>query len=220
MSGGPRFLYLHGFASGPSSSKGVAVAAHFAARGVAVERLDLRRPSLEHLRVSEGMKTVRDAIGGPSERVVIMGSSLGGLTAARVAEIDARVAALLLLAPAFRILARWRKRLGEAQWSAWERDGALAIDDYVTKRRTSVDFEFTRDLAMVDAPNDGWPDLRVPTWIIHGRGDETVPIENSRAFVKDKRHARLIEVDDGHELVASLPRILNEADAFFASFFG
>src|SRR4051812_6428009 len=48
---GPRWLYLHGFASGPSSSKGVAIATHYASRGVAMDRLDLRIPSFEHLRL-------------------------------------------------------------------------------------------------------------------------------------------------------------------------
>ena len=77
----PRFLYLHGFASGPNSTKGKKIAAHYANRGVVFDRLDLRKPSLEHLRLSEMTKTVKDAIGGPRDRAVIFGSSLGGLTA-------------------------------------------------------------------------------------------------------------------------------------------
>src|SRR5262245_47595095 len=42
---GPRWLYLHGFASGPSSFKGTTIAARYEARGVAMERLNLRVPS-------------------------------------------------------------------------------------------------------------------------------------------------------------------------------
>ncbi len=48
---GPRWLYLHGFASGPGSAKGMRLAKHYAEMGVTVERLDLRRPSMEHLRL-------------------------------------------------------------------------------------------------------------------------------------------------------------------------
>ena len=40
----PRFLYMHGFASGPGSAKGVALRAHFAARGVELAMLDGRKP--------------------------------------------------------------------------------------------------------------------------------------------------------------------------------
>ena len=46
-----KILYLHGFASGPQSTKGVAFDKHFAARGRAIERLNLRVPSFEHLRL-------------------------------------------------------------------------------------------------------------------------------------------------------------------------
>src|ERR1700689_49970 len=109
-----RALYLHGFASGPRSTKGVAFERHFA--GVlAIERLDLRVPSLEHLRLSAMIDTVRDAL---ADATLLIGSSLGGLTAARVAERDPRVTKLVLLAPAFQLVARWREVLGPA-WDQW-----------------------------------------------------------------------------------------------------
>lgn len=218
MSTGPRFLYLHGFASGPGSAKGVATAAHYASRGVAVERLDLRVPSFEHLRVSAMIERVREVIGGPSERVVLFGSSLGGLTAARVAAEDARVCALVLLAPAFRLFGRWRERLGEEGWRAWEETGWLEVDDHALKGRSRVDFGFARDAEALDARDGGAPDVRVPVLIVHGVRDDTVDVQVSRDFAAGKRHVRLVEVDDGHDLIASLPHILDEADRHLAGF--
>ncbi|HET9993526.1 MAG TPA: YqiA/YcfP family alpha/beta fold hydrolase, partial [Kofleriaceae bacterium] len=94
-------LYLPGFASGPSSTKANAFADHYAAQGITVERMDLRKPSFEHLRLSAMIQHVRDSLSGPA---VLIGSSLGGLTAARVAVLDDRVKALVLLAPAFRLV--------------------------------------------------------------------------------------------------------------------
>lgn len=217
---GPRILYLHGFASGPSSFKGVAVAGHFEQRGVPIERLNLRVPSFERLRLSVIVETVRAAIGGPEERVILFGSSLGGLTACRVAERDPRVCAVVLLAPAFRIIERWRARLGEEGWRAWEQSGFLATDDYVEKRPSRVDFGFARDAAEVDAEGGGWPDVRVPALIVHGARDQVVDVRLSRAWAQGKRHVRLIEVDDGHDLAASIDRILREADTFLAPYFG
>jgi pimeloyl-ACP methyl ester carboxylesterase len=209
---GPRWLYLHGFASGPQSTKGVALANHYAKKGIALERLDLRRPSLERLRFGAMMETVRAAIGGERDRAIVFGSSLGGLTAARVAEQDARVCALVLLAPAFRMAERWRLRLGEAAWQRWEETGWLEIEDYADKRRSArVDFEFVRELAALDS---GWPDVRVPVLIVHGRADDVVAIDLSREWARGKRWVRLVEVDDGHELVQSIPRIASEADGF------
>lgn len=217
---GPRWLYLHGFASGPSSTKGVQISEHFARRGVAIERLDLRVPSFEHLRHSVMIDVVKRAIGGERDRAVVMGSSLGGLTACRVAEQDARVCALVLLAPAFRLAERWRQRMGEAAFEAWKTTGWLEVDDYAEKRRARVDFGFITDLEAVDARSGGWPDVRVPTLIVHGRHDDVVDCSLSRTFAEGKRHVRLIEVDDGHDLVASIPRILREAEVFLAPFLG
>lgn len=215
---GPRWLYLHGFASGPESAKGVALSAHYARQGLHLERLNLRQPSLEHLRLSAMMKTVRDAIGGERDRAVLFGSSLGGLTACRVAEEDARVCALVLLAPAIRGLEQMRRRVGPEGMRRWEQTGWLETQDYAEKRMARVDFGFASELEALDARSGGWPDVRVPTLLIHGRQDDTCDIAISRQWAHGKRHVRLIEVEDGHELVASLGRIAAEADDFLRPF--
>ena len=171
---------------------------------------------------------VRARIGGERDRAILFGSSLGGLTAARVAERDARVAALVLLAPAFRIAERWRARIGEDAWRAWRELGWLAIDDHAEKRKARVDFAFIEDAERVDGtteevlhdPARGWPDVRVPTLLIHGTRDETVGIDFSRVWAAGKRHVRIVEVDDGHELTASIGRIGDECDRFLAPFLG
>lgn len=112
---GPAWLYLHGFASSPASTKARAFEAWGASRRLAIDALDLRVPSFENLRFSAIKATVRAAIdasaGGGDvarARAVLIGSSLGGLTACRVAEEDARVSAVLAMAPAFRLAERWR----------------------------------------------------------------------------------------------------------------
>ena len=222
-----RTLYLHGFGSGPSSTKGVAFERHFAARGIAaspgsagarsnaqrcavsIERMNLRVPSLEHLRLSAMIDVVTARL---EPRTLLIGSSLGGLTAARVAERDARVAAVVLMAPAFHLAERWRQVLG-AEWDAWQRTGWREITDYTTGGKARVDFGFIEDIAAIDVD---LPHLAIPTLVLHGTRDDVVPIEHSRAFVRENPHARLVELDDGHELVASLPRMLAETEAFVA----
>ncbi|HEX9100745.1 MAG TPA: YqiA/YcfP family alpha/beta fold hydrolase [Polyangia bacterium] len=217
---GPRWLYCHGFASGPRSHKGVELAARFAARGVELERLDLRVPSLERLSFAAMQAVVVRAIGGARDRAVVFGSSLGGLTAARVAEADARVCALVLLAPAFRLAERWRTRLGADEWRKWESSGWLDIHDYAEDRPARVSFDFIRELDALDAGWPDMPDVRVPTLIVHGSRDDTVDPQLSRDFARGKSWVRLVEVDDGHELAQSLARIGDEAENFLRGFLG
>jgi pimeloyl-ACP methyl ester carboxylesterase len=114
------------------------------------------------------------------------------------------------MAPAFQLAARWRDMLGPA-WDDWQKTGWREVTDFTTGQPARVDFGFAEDAAATDV---GYPDVRVPTLIIHGTGDETVPVQRSRTFAAGKPHVRLIEVDDGHELVASLPRILAETETF------
>ena len=219
-SNAPKWLYLHGFASGPSSSKATWLAGHFAKRGVLLERLDLRKPSFEHLRLSAIIAHVRSEIGGEHDRAIVFGSSLGGLAAARAAEEDPRVCALVLLAPAFRIIERWRLRIGEDAWAAWRQSGWLATEDHARNEMGRVDFGFTEDAARIDERSVGWPDVRVPTLIVHGVRDDVVDVGLSREWARGKAHVRLVEVDDGHELKGSLERIAREADQHLAPFFG
>ena len=197
-----RVLYLHGFASGPRSKKGVAVEARLAARGIAVERLDLRVPSLERLSLGAAIERTRAAIDGPT---ILIGSSLGGLTATLVAEHEPRVIALALLAPAFDFASRVRARVGP--------DGWLDVHDYTTGLPARVHGDFAREAEALG----GWPDVHVPTLIVHGSRDEVVPVELSRRYVAAHPAVRLIEVDDGHDLLATLPLVLDEVDTFVSA---
>lgn len=212
-----RLLYLHGFATGPDSTKAVVLADHYKEKGFEMNRLNLRVPSLENLRMSEMMKVTREAMGGPGEKAVLFGSSLGGILAARVAERDSRVAGLVLLAPAFGFVDSWRRELGEEGWAAWQRDG-LEIQDYVLKRTLRLGFGFMEDAAEIE--RQGPPRVAAPVLIVHGRQDKVVDPVVSREWAAGKPNVRLIEVDDGHDLKASLPLIETEADHFLKNVLG
>jgi uncharacterized protein len=214
---GPRWLYMHGFASSPGSRKAVALADHFAGRGVDVARLDGRVPSFERWKLSAMIDVIRTAIGGAQDRAVVFGSSLGGLAAARAAERDPRICALVLMAPAFRIADRWPARIGEPAFRDWESSGWLEVHDHASGQPARMHFDFIRDVQEVDV---GWPDVRVPTLIIHGSRDDVVDPALSRTWAAGKRHVHLIEVDDEHELAASIPFIIEQSEQFLAGFLG
>jgi hypothetical protein len=208
---------MHGFASGPGSRKAVALADHFARREIEMARLDGRVPSFERWKLSAMIDVIRGAIGGEQDRAVVFGSSLGGLAAARAAERDARICALVLLAPAFHIAERWPARIGEQAFRDWEASGWIEVHDHASGKPARMHFDFIRDVRVIDA---GWPDVRVPTLIVHGSRDDVVDPALSRAWSAGKRHVRLVEVEDEHELAASIPFIIEQAEAFLAGFLG
>ncbi len=206
-------LYLHGFASGPSSNKARHLAARFAGIGVHVDVPDLT-PGADGFERSSpsSMLAVTEALlaAAPPPHALI-GSSLGGYLAAVAASRSAAVERLVLLAPAFRLFERWEARLAPGDLEAW-RDRGLEVEHFASGRRRRLGWQFHEDARRWPA----FPEVRVPTLCIAGRRDETVPFEDVAAFVERTPSARLVPVDDGHELMASLDVIFDEARAFLA----
>ena len=207
---GPRFLYLHGFASGAGSAKGMALAEHYADKGVTLERLDLRKtidgtpPPL-----GDDRAHVREVIGGEGEQAVLFGSSLGGLYRGGVAEEDGRVCALVLLCagvPASGAMAK--ARIGEAEWEAWRTTGVWRRRTHArgAGRRAWTSASRARMWRASMRAAAGGPTSACPRSSSTARATTWSPLWRDRGAGQGKRHVRLVEVDDGHELVASLDR--------------
>ena len=100
-----RILYLHGFASGPSSSKARYFQERLESAGMPVEVPDLAAGDFEHLTLTGQLGVIeRSAAAGP---VSLAGSSMGGYLAALYAARHPEVLRVVLLAPAFDFARRW-----------------------------------------------------------------------------------------------------------------
>jgi hypothetical protein len=208
-------LYLHGFASGPSSHKARVLSRRFAEAGVRVEVPDLTpgADGFERSSPSSMLAVAEALLARAAPPHAVIGSSLGGYLAAVAAARDPSVERLVLLAPAFRLFERWSARLAPADLAAWRANG-LETMHYATNRTRRIGWEFLEDARGFPA----FPDVRVPTLSIAGTRDETVPIADVEAFVARTPSARLVAVDDGHDLAASLDLIFREARSFLAPF--
>ncbi len=205
-------LYLHGFASGPGSSKGRALQQRFGALGVPLHRADLT-PGDQGFERSTPLTMLAEA-----ERLValhrprvLMGSSLGGYLSALVAARQPSIERVVLLAPAFRLWERWRARLTPEEERRWRMQG-LEVFHFATNRERRLGWAFMEDAARLPA----YPEVRIPALCLAGLRDETVPLEDVEGFVAMTPQARLVALDDGHELIASIDRIFEEARAFLA----
>jgi pimeloyl-ACP methyl ester carboxylesterase len=208
-------LYLHGFASGPSSHKARVLSERFRAAGVHLEVPDLTpgADGFERSTPSSMLAVAEARLASAAPPHALVGSSLGGYLSAVAASRDPSIERLVLLAPAFRLFDRWRARLTDAELADWRANGRETMH-YASNRLRRIGWGFFED-ARAFPP---FPEVRVPTLCIAGTRDETVPIADVEAFVADTPTARLVAVDDGHELAASLDRIFEEARAFLAPF--
>ena len=211
-SGSIRCVYLHGFASGPSSAKARFFRERLAARGIACDVVDLA-PDFERTTVSDQLARALAAIG--TSPCVLIGSSLGGYLASLAAAgpAVAQVEKLLLLAPAFRLHERWRERMSRAEQEQWEREGVLLFDHHVTRRKEPLRHEFLVDAAR-HAP---LPPVTQPVLAFAGEHDDLVPPSVVREFCDAAPRRELVLVDDGHELTRSLESIWSRAEPWLTA---
>jgi pimeloyl-ACP methyl ester carboxylesterase len=197
-----RYVWLHGFASGPQSSKGQYVRARLAERGVDLVLPDLNEPSFEELTVTRMLGQV-DAVAQGASQLVLFGSSLGGFTAATwAATRPGRVRALILLAPAFGLGPRWAARMPAKELAQWRSQGRLAFEHYARGRKEDLSIGFLDDAMKYDP----FPLPTCPTLVIHGSHDDVVDPALSHEFVRRMgKRAHLVELPQGHELNADLP---------------
>ena len=198
----PRFIWLHGFASGPQSGKGQFVRARLEERGAHLVLPDLNDPSFFDLTVSRMLAQV-DVLSQGDGPVVLFGSSLGGFTAALwAATRPGRTAALVLLAPAFDLAPRWSARMDPAELSQWRATGRHAFEHYARGRKEDLSVAFLDDAAK----HESYPLPACPTLVIQGAQDEVVEPRLAREFARRMGpRATLVEVPQGHELNADLP---------------
>lgn len=206
-------LYLHGFGSGPASFKGRALAERFTAAGVGFERADLT-PGPDGFERSTPLTMLAEArrLATAARPRVLMGSSLGGYLAALLAGELPWLERLVLLAPAFRLFERWRARLGPEEERRWRAEGLL-VHHHATGRERRIGWGFMEDARGLPA----FPDVLLPTLCLTGRRDEVVPLGDVEEFVRRTPSARLVVLDDGHELTASVDRLFEEATRFLGA---
>jgi uncharacterized protein len=187
-------VYLHGFASGPGSTKAQFFRARFAELGVALEVPDLA-PDFTHMTVGSMLAIVDGILDrGPA---VLLGSSLGGYlaTLAAVRRPD-RVPALVLFAPAFGFVQRWEERVDPAAMARWRAKGTARVYHYGLGREVPL------SIGLLDegSGHPVEPDPPAPALVFAGRLDESVPLPVVEHFTRGRPGRELVVFDSGHEL--------------------
>lgn len=204
-----RIIYLHGFASAPSSSKAQFFGRILESAGAKVEIPDLNEGDFEHLTITRQLALLGRIANG--EPVGLMGSSMGGYLAALYAARHPEVSRVVLLAPAFAFQTRWHERYGPEAIQAWRRNGTASVYHYADACERPVSYELLEDAAQYES----FPDFAQPALIFHGEHDDVVPAAYSRDFAARHPNARLQIVDSGHDLLNVLDDLAPQIRRFF-----
>lgn len=206
-----KFIYLHGFASSPKSAKAVYLHDCFAALKISLEVPDLNQGDFSHLTITRQITQVETAFVPDETPVTLIGSSLGGLTAAWLGQLHSQVQQLVLLAPAFGFLSHWLPQLTEEQLQQWQTTGYLPIYHYGEGRSLPLHYKFVEDARQYQEAKLLRP---VPTLILHGQHDDVIPLGASRDYASTRPWVKLIELDSDHSLNDVMPIIWEAIQVF------
>ncbi|WP_310411162.1 YqiA/YcfP family alpha/beta fold hydrolase [Chamaesiphon sp. OTE_8_metabat_110] len=198
------YIYLHGFASGPGSTKAIYIREQFAKLGIKLEVPDLNQGDFAHLTVSRQIAQVVDLFPDDGEPVTLIGSSLGGWVSTIIAQDYPQVERLFLLAPAFDFLNHWLPKIGDRQLSSWKNTYYLPIYHHALKNLSPLHYNFVVDAHRYPLSQI---DRALPTLIIHGIDDDVIPISASRDFSKQRHWVELMEYSSDHQLTNVTDRI-------------
>jgi uncharacterized protein len=198
------YLYLHGFASCPDSAKARYLRDCFADCQISLKIPDLNQGDFPHLTITRQLEQVAAKFPSQETPLALIGSSLGGLTAAILAQKYPQIQRLVLLAPAFGFMKLWLSYLGAEQVRQWQESGYLSVYHYGEGRSLPLHYQFAIDAASYDEAHLQRP---VPTLILHGRNDEVIPIQASRDYASSRSYVKLVELDSDHGLMDVMPQI-------------
>lgn len=203
------FIYLHGFASGPDSNKAKAFKKRFDELGISIHVPDLQQGDFENLTLTGQIELVQGIIDKKKDKSFgLIGSSMGGYLASLIAQTRESVQALFLMAPGFNFLNRWRKKLDISKST----DELIPVFHYRYNKEVRLNTYLFRDA-------ETWESLpldrKIPTFIVHGLHDETIDIEESRNFVREKSFCLLKELDSDHGLLSCIDSIIEDSLGFF-----
>jgi pimeloyl-ACP methyl ester carboxylesterase len=203
-----RIVYLHGFASGPSSRKARFFAGRLAELGLGLEIPDLAQGDFAGLTITGQLGVLERVCDG--EPVSLIGSSMGGYLAALYAARRPEIEKLVLLAPAFSFLTRWPETLGEPALEEWKRTGVLNVFHYSEGRTMKLGYQLIEDARRYEP----YPAIRQPALIFHGNKDTVVPPAHSIHFAREHPQVKLRLLDSDHELLDVLDDIWMETEEF------
>jgi hypothetical protein len=199
-----KLIYLHGFASGPQSSKAQYFRRRFAELGMELQIPDLNDGAFESLTLSSQLRAIESIAQGNDVR--LLGSSMGGYLAALYAARHPEVTQLVLLAPAFGFARRWRNMLGAEKVDEWRRTGWLPVYHYGNKTEQRVGYSLLEDAEQYE----DYPAVSQPVLIFHGLHDDVVPAELSRRFAELRPQTTLRIMESDHQLLNVLEEMWTE----------
>ncbi|MGP0629518.1 alpha/beta hydrolase [Nitrospina sp. 32_T5] len=207
------YVYCHGFASSPGSKKATVFAQRFRDQGKELIVPDLEKDDFRNLTLSGQVEIVQSVVDTfPGSGIGMIGSSMGGYLAALVSQLRPEVKGAYLMCPGFQFLKRWKEKVNPEDPKSERLPEVIRVYHYRYDREMELSTGIFEDARKWDALA---LDRSVPTRIVHGVHDETVPVAQSREFAKNRPWVKLEELNSDHSLLSHIDWIVDDCLKFF-----
>lgn len=170
-------IYIHGFASGPDSTKGKYFAKLAEKNNKEYHSVDLTptKEDFTDMIIPRLLKRIENTVKEciyPSSMLII-GSSMGGFLALHyLQQSNYDIVGLFLLSPAVYMHSSFKNSFPTSQLERWKKQGTKKFKHYTHNEFLPLKYNFMESLEEYPTENIN---LIVPTTVIHGWDDKLIP---------------------------------------------
>ena len=196
---GPVMILCHGFSSSKESTTHLTFEKLFNEKNIATFRFDFlghgeSKGNFEDITVSEGMDDVLNAIKFLKKKgykkIGVFGNSYGGMAALLAAARTKDLFVLCLKCPVSDYFGKLMAKLCHEDIQKWKQKGWTT---YINSKgvKSKLNYTFFED-SLNDKGYNAAKKITIPTLIIHGDADITIPLEQSKKLASCIKSAKLI----------------------------
>jgi dipeptidyl aminopeptidase/acylaminoacyl peptidase len=209
----PAAILCHGMESNKKSEKLVALGRQLPERGILTLRFDFGCSGesggrFEEITYSGEVEDLQAAynfiLKYRPNKIGILGSSMGGTVALLFAAEEKRVAALVTIAAPFHPEKITERLLIPEEARQWRTRG------YVIYHGQRINVSLLDDLERIDVPGAARK-ISCPVLVIHGDGDDTVPVEEARELYVELQGPKKLSIFEGADHRLTEPAHMQKA---------
>ncbi len=217
---GPIGVFLHGLLSEADGTKSMHLWNEAVRMNRSWIRFDMRGHGksdgrFEEFKISRALEDSKLVLSKFSNRPkILVGSSMGGWTAAQVAlDAEMKIAGIVILAPAFGFIHQIYDSLNPEEQQSWKESRIKRFESPEMEEDFSLSYDAVID-SRLNNPFTASVQYRHPVHIIHGSLDDVVPVKQSIAFKKHvSSKVELNVIQDGdHRLTDHIDVITKAVD--------
>lgn len=219
------FILCHGFSTSKDGRTNTQLEKILNDNGLATFRFDFfghgeSGGSFEDITITEAVDDVLQALNLVKKtgykRIGLIGSSFGGIASTLAASQTSNLFLLALKSPVsdYMEILTLRNHGGE-KIEDWKKKGALFFKD-ANDSDLKLKYAFVEDAQKADGYNAA-KKITIPTLIVHGAQDETVPVEQSIKASRLFKNGRL-EILEGADHIYSQPRDFDKMIRLISNF--